>query len=153
MNSRKEAPPVADATRWDPFQEMTTLQSAMNQLLSESVVRPRWGGSQAQVPLNLYETEHEYVVELAAPGLKPENFDVTMQHNALLINGRIQAEQQEGVRYHILEQRFGDFSRSIQFPSAVDVDKAQANLANGVLTIRIPKSEAAKPKRIAVKTE
>jgi HSP20 family protein len=143
---------VAEVTRWDPFQEATTLQSAMNQLLAESVVRPRWGASQAQVPLNLYETEHEYVVELAAPGLKAENFEVTMQHNALLIQGRIQAEQREGIRYHILEQRFGDFSRSIQFPTAVEVEKAQASLADGVLTVRIPKSEAAKPKRIAVKT-
>jgi HSP20 family protein len=88
-----------------------------------------------------------------APGLTPKNFEVTMQHNALLIQGHIQAEQQEGVRYHILEQRFGDFSRSLQFPTAVEVEKAQANLADGVLTVRIPKSEAAKPKRIAVKTE
>jgi HSP20 family protein len=142
---------MTEATRWDPFQEATTLQSAMSQLLADSVVRPRGGARQAQVPLNLYETEHEYVVELMAPGLTPKNFEVTMQHNALLIQGRIQAEQQEGVRYHILEQRFGDFSRSLQFPTAVEVEKAQANLANGVLTVRIPKSEAAKPKRIAVK--
>jgi len=143
---------MTEATRWDPFQEVTTLQSAMNQLLADSFVRPRTGASQAQVPLNLYETEQEYVVELAAPGLTPENFEVTMQHNALLIQGHIQAEQQEGVRYHIREQRFGDFSRSIQFPTAVEVAKAQANLANGILTIRIPKSETAKPKRITVKS-
>ena len=144
---------MAELTRWDPFLEMTTLQSAMNQLLADSFVRPRSGTSQAQVPLNLYETEHEYVVELGVPGLKPENFEVTMQHNALLIQGRIEAQHQEGVRYHILEQPSGNFSRSVQFPTAVDVGKAQANLINGILTVRIPKSEAAKPKRITVKTE
>jgi HSP20 family protein len=144
---------MTELNRWSPFQEMTTLQSAMNQLLADSFVRPRLGAGQAQVPLNLYETEHDYVVEMGVPGLKPENFEVTMQHNALLIHGRFEAEQQEGIRYHILEQPSGEFSRSIQFPSAVDVGKAQANLTNGVLSIRIPKSEAAKPKRITVKTQ
>ena len=142
---------MSEVTRWDPFQEMTTLRDAMNQLLTESFVRPRgWAGS-SQVPLDLYETENEYVAKLAVPGLKPDNFEITVQLNALTIRGHIQTEQQEGMRYHVQEQRFGDFNRSIQFPTAVDADKIQASLADGILTIRVPKAEVAKPKRITVK--
>jgi HSP20 family protein len=142
---------MTELTRWDPFQEMTTLHDAMNQLLTESFVRPRGRAGSSQVPMDLYETENEYVAKLAVPGLKPDNFEITMQQNVLHIRGHTQTEQQEGVRYHVQEQRFGDFNRTIQFPSLVDADKIQASLAHGILAIRVPKAEAAKPKRITVK--
>lgn len=143
---------MADLNRRNPFYEMTTLRDAMNQLLAESVVRPRgWTGA-SQVPLNLYETEHEYVARLSVPGLKPDNFEITMQQNVLLIRGHIQTEQQEGVRYHVLEQHFGEFARTIQFPTPIDTDKIQASLADGILTIRAPKIEAARPRRITIKS-
>jgi HSP20 family protein len=142
---------MTDMTRRDAFQGMTSLQDAMNQLLTESFVRSSgWAGS-SQLPLDLYETENEYVAKLAVPGLKPENFEITMQQNVLVIRGHTQNEQQEGVRYHVQEQRFGTFNRSIQFPTAVDDDKIQATLADGILTLRLPKSERAKPKRITIK--
>src|SRR5215211_5067443 len=141
---------MTDLMRKDSFQEMTTLRDAMNQLLTESFVRPRgWTGA-AQVPLDLYETEDEYVAKLAVPGLKPDNFEITMQQNLLNIRGHTQTEQQQGIRYHVQEQRYGDFNRTIQFPTAVDAGKIQASLADGILTIRVPKAEAAKPKRISV---
>jgi HSP20 family protein len=142
---------MSDMTRWDPVQDMTTLRDAMNQLLAESFVRPRGWASSSQVPLDLYETENDYVAKLAVPGLKPDNFEITMQQNVLLIKGHTQAEQQEGIRYHVQEQRFGDFNRTIQFPTPVDAEKIQASLADGILTIHVPKAEAAKPKRITVK--
>jgi HSP20 family protein len=142
---------MTELTRWEPFQEMTTLRDAMSQLLTESIVRPRGWANASYMPLDLYETEHEYVAKLAVPGLKPDNFEITMQQNALIIRGNTQAEQQEGIRYHVREQRFGDFSRTIQFPTSVDADKIQASLADGILTLRVPKAEAAKPKRITVK--
>ncbi|HWQ14372.1 MAG TPA: Hsp20/alpha crystallin family protein [Roseiflexaceae bacterium] len=142
---------MTELTRWDPFQEMTTLRDAMNQLLTESFVRPRgWAGA-GQVPLDLYETEQEYVAKLAVPGLRPDNFEITAQQNVLTIKGHTQTEPQEGVRYHVREHRFGDFSRTIQFPTAVETERIKANLADGILTIRVPKAEAARPKRITVK--
>jgi HSP20 family protein len=144
---------MSELTRWNPWEEMTTLRDAMNQLLAESFVRPHGLAGSSQLPLDLYETEHEYVAKLAAPGLKPNNFDISWQQNVLMIRGHIQREQQEGVRFHFQEQRFGDFARNIQFPTPVDVEKIQASLADGILTIRVPKAEAAKPKRITVKTE
>jgi HSP20 family protein len=131
---------------------MTSLRDAMNQLFSESFVRPGSMAGAFQPPVDLYETENEYVVKLAAPGLRPDNFEITMQQNVLTIQGRTQEEEkQEGSRYHVREQHYGEFLRTIQFPSQVDADKIQASLANGILTIRVPKAEAAKPRRITVK--
>ena len=142
---------MTELNRWSPFQEMTTLRDAMSQLLADSVVRPRgWAGA-SQVPLDLYETENNYVAKLAVPGLKPDNFEITMQQNVLSIRGHTQTEQEQGIRYHVQEQHFGDFNRAIQFPTAVDANKIQASLADGIMTIRVPKAEAAKPKRITVK--
>jgi HSP20 family protein len=142
---------MTDLIRWDPLQEMTSLREAMNQLLAESFVRPgRWLAG-ARPAMDLYETEQEYVVKLAVPGLKADNFDITMQDNELTIRGSTQAELPEGARSHLQEQRFGDFSRSVRFPVPVDADKIEARLADGILTIRVPKAEDARPKRIAVK--
>lgn len=74
---------MTDLARWDPFQEMTTLRDAMNQLLADSFVRPRgWIGAN-QMPLDLYETENEYVAKLAAAGLKPDNFDIALEQAAI----------------------------------------------------------------------
>jgi HSP20 family protein len=143
---------MANLVRWDPVQEMTSLHDAMNQLFSESFVRPGSMTGAFQPAVDLYETEHEYVVKLAAPGLKPDNFEITMQQNVLTIQGRTQEEEkQEGARYHVKEHRFGEFSRTIQFPTQVDADKIQASMSNGILTVRVPKAEAAKPRRITVK--
>jgi len=142
---------MAELVRWDPFQEVTSLRDAMNQLFSESFVPPRSMAGSFQPAIDLYETENEYVVKLAAPTLKPDNFEITMQQNTLTIQGHTQEEQQqEGARYHIREQRFGEFLRTIHFPTQVDADKIEASLADGILTIRVPKSEAAKPRRISV---
>ena len=162
---------MTNLVRWDPFEEMTSLRDAMNQLVAESFVRPRGTPGMFQPPIDLYETANEYVVKLAAPGLKSDNFEITAQENTLTIRGRTQDEDRQdgnqnghqdgnqnggqgdgkqGVRYHVREQRFGEFVRTIQFPTQIDADKIQANLAQGILTIQVPKAEAAKPKRIAV---
>lgn len=142
---------MTDVTRWDPFQEMTTLREAMNHLLSESFVRPQRGVSGVYVPLDLYETEHEYVASLAVPGLKPDDFEITMQQNVLSISGRTQPEQVEGAHYHMRERRYGDFTRALQFPTPINAENIQAHLSNGILTIHVPKSDTAKPRRITVK--
>ena len=142
---------MADLVRWNPFEEMTSLRDAMNQLVAESFVRSHSPAETFQPAVDLYETENEYVLRLAAPGLKPENFEITAQQNVLTIQGRTEDEEtQEGARYHVREQRFGEFLRTIRFPTQVDSEKIAASLSNGILTIHVPKAEAAKPKRITV---
>jgi HSP20 family protein len=145
---------MTDIVRWNPFEEMTSLRDAMNHLVAESFVRPQGGHNAIQPAVNLYETDGEYVLRVSAPGLNPDNFEITAQQNVLTIQGHIQEEQQEeGARYHVREQRFGEFLRTVRFPTPIDAEKIQASLANGILTVRVPKSEAAKPRRISVQAQ
>jgi len=142
---------MADLVRWSPFDEMMSLRDAMNQLVTDSFVRPHGGLGTFQPPLDLSESDDEYVVKLAAPGLKADNFEITAQQNTLTIQGHTrEEEQQEQERYHVKEMRFGEFMRTIQFPTPIDADKIQASLSDGVLTLRVPKAASAKPRRITV---
>jgi HSP20 family protein len=142
---------MTDITRTNPFNEAMTLREAMNQLLADSFVSPRQLVRAEHKALDLYETDQEYVARLAVPGLKPDDFEITMQDGVLAIRGQTRAEQQqEGTRYHIREQSYGAFDRRVQFPSTVDADKIEASLADGILTVRVPKAEAARPRRITV---
>jgi HSP20 family protein len=144
---------MADMTRYNPFGDMMTLRDAMNELLADSFVSPRRVGSAEQRPLDLYENASEYVVKLAVPGLKPEDFEVTMQENILTVRGQMREEQQdENTRYHVREQFYGAFERTVRFPGAVGAENIQAELADGVLTIRVPKAEEARARRINVRT-
>jgi HSP20 family protein len=142
---------MTDMTRYDPVGGMMSLRDAMNELLAESFVGRQGLLDRSHKPLDLYETEQQYVARVAVPGLKPEDFDITLQDNVLTINGQTKEEQvEENARYHLRERHFGSFSRSIRFPSGVDAANVQAELADGVLTVRVPKAEEAKPRRITV---
>lgn len=144
---------MADMMRTNAMDDILTLREAMNQLLTESFVRPRTLGFTEQVAMDLYETEQEYVAELVVPGLKPENFEITLHENTLRVQGKTNAEQRvENAHYHLRERRFGTFDRVVRFPTAVNGDQVQAHLNEGILTIRVPKAESAKPKRIEVNT-
>jgi HSP20 family protein len=138
-------------TRNTPVAGMTSLQEAMNQLLADSFVRPgRWNAGDSWTALDVYETEADYVARLAVPGLKPEDFDITVQQNVLTMSGRVQQAQPEQAHYLVREQPYGEFSRSIQFPCPIDVEKIEAHLTDGMLTIKAPKAETARPRRITI---
>jgi HSP20 family protein len=136
----------------DPF-GMTPLSEAMNQLLNESFVTPSRRASQDMsrwLPLDAYETEQSYVVRLAVPGLQPEQFEVTVQQNTLTVRGKIESQQPENVRWLAREHLSGEFMRSVQFPSDVVTDQIEANLAHGILSITLPKTQQATVRRIQV---
>jgi HSP20 family protein len=145
---------MTEITRTNPLTEAMTLRDAMDRLFADSFVNPRLMGRPETMPLDMYETEHEYVAKLAVPGLKPDDFEITMQDSVLRVHGETRVEEQTGqeeqARYHVREQRFGTFDRVVRFPSAVDNEQVSASLSEGILTVRVPKSEAAKPKRITV---
>jgi HSP20 family protein len=140
--------------RWDPFREAVSLRDAMNTLLQESFVRP--GGVPAQggyatLPLDVSETEGEFVVKAALPGVKPDDVQITVHGDTLTIRGEIKAEEdKKGEHWHLRERRFGAFQRSVSLSTPVDSDKAQAHFENGVLTLTLPKSESARPRQIKI---
>lgn len=141
--------------RWDPFGEMLSLRDAMNRLFEESVVWPSMTTSQASgragLPVDLRETEDQYVLEAALPGVKPEDIDVSVQGNQLRIHAEMkQDEDKKGERYHFRERRYGQFQRTIALPNNVKPDQVTGEFRNGVLTVTLPKAEEARPRRIQI---
>jgi len=139
--------------RWDPFREAVSLRDAMNALFQESVLRPSGplAQSTAALPLDLSENENEFVVKASLPGVKPEEVQITVHGDTLIIQGESKAEEEKkGEHWHLRERRFGSFQRAISLSTPVDSDKAQAQFEHGVLTLTLPKSEQAKPRQIKV---
>jgi HSP20 family protein len=102
--------------------------------------------------LDVSETEDEYLVKASVPGIDPDDLDISITNNMLTIQGEKKAEEErEGEQYHIRERRYGRFTRTISLPSAVNEEAIEANYEDGVLTLHMPKSEEAKPRRIEIK--
>jgi HSP20 family protein len=107
------------------------------------------GLSDFRPSLELDENETEYHVTMELPGLKPEDVEITVDQGMLTVRGTKNREQKKtkgGVEYS--ERSYGSFARSIQLPRAVASDRISANFDNGVLSISVPKSEQAQPRRI-----
>ncbi len=140
--------------RFDPFGDMLSLRDAMNQLLEESFVSPGRmvsSGSAASMALDVRETPDAFVVDAVLPGVKPENVDITIQDNVLVISAETKQEQtkQQG-QAHLSERRYGRFSRAVSLPTQVNAEGVQATLENGILHLQIPKAEQVKPRKITV---
>ena len=139
--------------RHDPFARSLGLRQVMDRLLEDAVVMPRNGDSQGWggPALNVYEDGDELVVEAQLPGLKPEDLDINVEQGVLTISGQTAAEEERKERnYLIREHRTGRFSRSLRLPATFDPDACQASFEHGVLRLSLPKSEAAKPRRIQI---
>lgn len=109
------------------------------------------GGGMFAPPMDVKEDAEAYTVHLEVPGVPRDKIDITLQDGALLIRGSREqkAESGEG-QYRRVERSYGSFSRSVTIPRAIDSSKVEANLTDGVLTIRLPKAEEAKPRQISI---
>jgi HSP20 family protein len=148
-----------ELTRWDPFRDLQSLQDRMNRLFSESVARVTgkpdevFGGNWAPT-VDIYDDDHEFVVKADLPGLEIKDIDLHIQENILTLKGERHMEKEvEKDRYHRIERSYGSFQRSFTLPNIVDPEKVKARFKDGVLEIRIPKLERAKPKQIQVETQ
>jgi HSP20 family protein len=113
----------------------------------------RWGigRTRAFPALNVWEDGDNLYVEAELPGVKSESLDVTVVGDELTIKGERSAISEDGVTYHRRERGTGSFTRVVRLPVDVDANQVDASLANGVLLIKLPKSEAAKPRKVQVK--
>lgn len=106
--------------------------------------------------LNLSAEGEEIVISAELPGLKPEDVTLNLENGVLTLSGEKHADaeekEDEKKRYYRVERRWGKFTRKVKLPTDVDTDKVQALFENGVLEIRIPKLESAKPKQISIET-
>ncbi len=101
--------------------------------------------------LNVWEEDDKLVVEAEVPGLKMDDLEILVSGNELTVRGQREAADQEGVCYHRRERGVGAFSRAVRLPVDIEAGKVEAQLSNGVLTIVLPKAEAARPRKVEVK--
>jgi HSP20 family protein len=153
MNRQQSSPAASAAT---PY---LTLRDAMDRLFQDSFVWPRgffsrdlFGAFSSQ-GVDLYETAEDVVVKAAVPGAKPEDVNIQIQGDELLIDAKLPEEKQENVTYHIRELTPGEYHRQVTLPVPIDTNKIEATFDNGIVTVRLPKAEQVRPKRIQIKAK
>lgn len=136
---------------WDPFREFEDLHDRFNQLVSTVFGAPVAAGAGfGWTPLaDVTEFEDAYVVEADLPGVKREDITVETTGNALVISGEFTQKERSGL-LRSQTRRTGRFEYRTVLPAEVNAEGITAELADGVLTVRVPKSEAAKPRRIEI---
>jgi HSP20 family protein len=145
-------------TRWRPantlWNQLHQLQQEMNQVFS------RWGENGSRLfgapvgfpPLDVWEDADHVFVEAELPGLDLKELEIYVTGgNQLIIKGERKVNVPEKGVWHRQERSFGSFSRSLTLPFNVDADKVEAHLENGVLLVKLPKHESARPRKIPVK--
>jgi HSP20 family protein len=126
-----------------------------DRLFDDNFFRPTWTSNGHSAPLvDLYQTADEVHVKAAMPGIKAEDVDIQVHGDMLTIKAELkQEEERNDATYHVREQRFQSYARSLTLPTAVKADKAEAEVIDGILHITLPKAEEAKPKQITVKAK
>lgn len=134
------------------FGTMNLLQRKLDQVYGDYGTPSgyRWEFEQTAPRTNLYEKGDGFEIRAEVPGLEKEDLNVKIQGNYLEISGTRKQDTPEGYTVHKTERGTGFFSRSFTLPADVDSSKAGATLKDGILTLVLPKSEAAKPKKITV---
>ena len=145
--------------RWsDPSREFAQLQHRLNRVFGDAYLWPSASDeglmtSGAWVPaVDIYQTgDHELVLKAELPDMTREDIDITVEKGTLTIKGekKFAADVKEE-HFHRIERRYGSFSRSFALPETVDAGKVSAEYKNGVLTVRLPLREEAKPRQIKV---
>jgi HSP20 family protein len=142
-------------TRWEPLSEMVSMRRDLDRLFDETFFRPLISSNGWNAPLvDMYQTDEEVVVKAAMPGVSADDVNIEVRDDVLSIRAEIKQEAEDkGKTYHMREQRYSSFERSLSLPAPVVADKAEAEVKVGVLTLHLPKAEEAKPKSITVKAK
>jgi HSP20 family protein len=133
---------------WDPFHELGRLQEEVNRLFSN--VAP---SSPESPPLNLYAGRDDVIITAEVPGTEPEDVKISVVESTvtLTLSRKLEPEG-PGRSFHRRERTDGRATRTLQLPFRVDADRVEATIRNGILQVRLPRSEADKPRTISVKS-
>lgn len=137
--------------RWTPWQELESMQKSLGRLLDDSGALSTEGGNWMPA-VDIRETEDALVVHAELPGIDKKDIKVDVRDGVLSISGERRYEKdvkEENV--HRIERAYGSFSRSFSLPRNVDTEKVDASLKDGVLEVKLPKKESAKPKAIEIR--
>jgi len=138
--------------RFTPWQELERIQREMDRQFN-AAFGERFQTTGGFPAINVWANDERQIVSAELPGIALEDLDISVIGGTLTISGTRKAEElPENARYHRQERGSGSFSRSISLLYAVDADKVEASLENGMLRIVLPRAEADKPRKIAVRT-
>lgn len=140
--------------RWDPFEELTTLRTRMDRLWSRMSAEDETALANWSPTADILETKDDIVIKVELPGIDEKNVDVEIESGVLTIKGERKAETEtEEKGYRRVERSYGSFLRSFTLPANVDPGKISASFANGLLELRLPKNEGAKPRSIKIEVK
>jgi HSP20 family protein len=145
--------------RWDPFREFAHIQDRVNRVFSDVYGRGALSADEGLMttgtwvpPVDIYQDgEQQLVLKAELPDMTREDIDITVDNGTLVIKGekKLSSDVKDD-RFHRMERRYGTFSRSFSLPQTVDPAKVSAEYKQGVLTVRLPLREEAKPRSIKV---
>jgi HSP20 family protein len=142
--------------RWTPYRDMLSVRDEMNRVFNEVLGRgandeSSWFSGAWLPPVDIYETDEALVMKAELPGFAKDDISIELKENTLMIKGERKREGEvKESNYHRTERVYGTFQRSFVLPATVDQEKVNASYKDGILELRLPKVQAAQPKRIAV---
>jgi len=142
--------------RWNPTRDLTQMREEMDRLFGQFLRRGEgeeatWGQGLWAPPVDIYETDDAFMLKAELPGFTKEDVNIEIHENRLIIRGERKRETEaKEDQYHRLERAYGRFERAFWLPTTVDAEHIQASFKNGILEMRLPKSEKAKPKQIPI---
>lgn len=146
-------------TRWEPIRELEDLQNRLSTIFGRGPLRRTEGKEDITLaewaPLaDITEDDNEYAIKVELGDVKKEDVHVKVENGVLSISGERKFEKEEkNKKYHRVERAYGSFQRHFTLPENADAGKVKAEFKEGMLTVRLPKDEQAKPKQIEVKVD
>jgi HSP20 family protein len=133
-----------------PNRRLVSLREAMNRMFDETYPEYQSADRESLLAVNVTVEDDAFTIQALVPGLKADDLSIEILNNTVAIRGEFTAEQPENARYLACELPTGRFARVINLPVDVEAGKVEANIKDGVLTLRIPKAEAHRPKTIKI---
>ena len=136
-------------THFDPLANLRLFEDAFTRFLSEPSSNRPWSPA-----VDIYETENDLVLKADLPEVSQKDIDVRVENQTLTIAGERKFEKDDSTKgFHRIERAYGNFVRSFAVPNTFDTEKISAEFHNGVLTVTLPKKEAAKPRQVKVEVK
>ena len=136
-------------THYDPLASLRLFEDAFGRMLNEPRAGRPWSPA-----VDIFETEDELVIKADVPEVDLKDIDVRVENQTLTLTGERKFEkEQTGKAFHRIERSYGQFSRTFAVPASVDTEHVSAEYHNGVLTVKLPKKAAAKPRQVKVEVK
>jgi HSP20 family protein len=136
-------------TQTDPLANFRLFEDAFTRMLSEPRTGRPWSPA-----VDIFETEDELVLKADVPEVDMKDIDLRVENQTLTLSGERKFEKDDARKgYHRIERAYGQFTRSFSLPSTVDTEKVEASYSNGVLSVKLPKKAAAKPRQVKIEVK